>query len=87
MEKERTAAFSLPFPSLTFRNAAAHTSSVLAHLRGAPHTASPYAAGGGFAAASLLPPASRAAGRRAPPLFLYIPTKKPPHIKKQFCRS
>ena len=52
-------------PSHAPRNAAAHTSSALAHLRGAPHSASPNAAGGGEAAASFVLPASRAARRRA----------------------
>ena len=52
-------------PSLTPQNAAAHTSSALAHLRGAPHLASPMRQAAAFAAASFALPAKRAARRRA----------------------
>ena len=58
--------FLLALPSPTFLNAAVLTSSVSAHLRGAPHTASPYAAGGGCRRRPF--PAARFAGSRAPRL-------------------
>ncbi len=79
-------------PSLAPQNAAAHTSSALAHLRGAPHSASPNAAGGGEAAASFVLPAKRAARRRAvlcdiPTVPISVPTNLHRFGLVAFCRT
>jgi len=64
--------FQLALPFNALLNAAIRTSSYFTRLRGAPHTALPYAAGRRQCAAFIVLPASRAARRRAwlPPAVL-----------------
>ena len=76
--------FLLALPSPTFLNAAVLTSSVSAHLRGAPHTASPYAAGGGYRRRPS--PAAREAGSGAP-RFISRKHKVRRLAVRKFCRS